>query len=29
MFLQSEVWLVRGADVTAIYEPIDYTMWDS
>jgi hypothetical protein len=30
MFLRSKVRLVRGADsLTAIYEPIVYTMWDS
>jgi hypothetical protein len=29
MFLGSKVRLVRGADnLTAIYEPIVYTMWD-
>jgi hypothetical protein len=29
MFLGSKVRLMRGADnLTAIYEPIAYTMWD-
>jgi hypothetical protein len=29
MFLGSKVWLVRRADnLTAIYEPIVWTMWD-
>jgi hypothetical protein len=27
MFLESKVRPVRGADLTAIYEPIVYTMW--
>jgi hypothetical protein len=30
MFLGSKVWRVGKADnLTAIYEPIVYTMWDS
>jgi hypothetical protein len=29
MFLESKVWLVRWAEnLTAIYEPTVYTMWD-